>query len=178
MTQPTLTPGTQVEIRPGAASAWGRRFPAGGQATVLGIAVDDDLVGQEIYVLPDGDPSHNTLRLRVEDLTPIDPGTSDLELTPALQRAAAVLQREGGDVVIPVTIKMLSAALDAVELGQVVHEHRPYYLRSGRGSCCCGWTFEPVWDGTRSSERRTSARKAFATHQGDAIRAKLLGGSS
>lgn len=69
----------------------------------------------------------------------------------------------------------LSAALDAVELGQVVHEHRPHYLRSGRGSCCCDWTFEPAWDGTRSSERRTAARKAFAAHQGAAIRATILG---
>jgi hypothetical protein len=71
MTQP-LIPGTHVEIRPGAASAWGRRFPAGGQATVLALAVPDDMVGQEVFVLPDGDPSHHTLRLRVEDLTPIE----------------------------------------------------------------------------------------------------------
>lgn len=105
MTQPTLTPGTQVEIRPGAASAWGRKFPDGGQATVLATAVDDDLVGQEIYVLPDGDPSHNTLRMRVEDLTPVEaPPTLHLgivsapalEVTPAVRRLAEKQFREYG----------------------------------------------------------------------------------
>jgi len=70
----------------------------------------------------------------------------------------------------------LEAALVGVELGQVVRAHRPYYLRSGRASCGgCDWTFVPEWEGTESSERRTSARRAFSNHQGDAIRTMVLG---
>jgi hypothetical protein len=108
MTQPPLTPGTHVEIRPGAASAWGRRFPAGGQATVLAIAVPDDLVGQEVYVLPDGDPSHHTLLLRVEDLTPI-------ELEPSLAEQGRRLASERED--------LIAAGADPRELLIPLHPH-------------------------------------------------------
>jgi hypothetical protein len=111
MTQPPLTPGTHVEIRPGAASAWGRRFPAGGQATVLAIAVPDDLVGQEIYVLPDGDPSHHTLRLRVEDLTPIEPEPTFEELAERGRQLAS--ERED----------LIAAGADPRELLIPLHPH-------------------------------------------------------
>ena len=76
----------------------------------------------------------------------------------------------------PLARAVLEAALVGAELGQVVRAHRPYYLRSGRARCGgCDWTFEPEWEGTESSERRTSARRAFSNHQGDAIRAMVLG---
>lgn len=69
----------------------------------------------------------------------------------------------------------LAAALDVQEIADELNAHRPDYPRSGRASCSCGtWRFEPQWEGTRSSERRTAARKAFATHQATALRAATL----
>lgn len=72
MTHPAPAPGTRVQIRPGATSAWGREFPDGGRATVLDLD-PPEYHPEHVYVLPDGDPEHNTLCLRVEDLTPIAP---------------------------------------------------------------------------------------------------------
>lgn len=69
----------------------------------------------------------------------------------------------------------VSAALYVEEIADVLNAHRPDYPRSGRAGCSCGtWRFEPQWEGTRSSERRTAARKAFATHQAAALRAATL----